>query len=98
MSLYSQEDIRRLQHCIYLTFLNNPRMYFTDGSKKCNSAKNTFMKYWKKGLLDLIFFPPQIRIKMYNTRKEYVYLVECDNPHELFEYYKKHPDVIYLVP
>lgn len=67
-----------------------------DGSKKCNAAKNTFMKYWKKGLVDLIFFPPQIRIRIYKTRKEYIYLVECENPHELFEYYRKHPDVIYL--
>lgn len=55
------------------------------------------MKYWKLGLLNLVFFPPQIRIKMYKTRKEYIYLVECDNPHKLYEYYRKHPDVVYLV-
>jgi hypothetical protein len=96
MSLYSQEDIRQLQYCIYETFLKDPRLYYDRGAKRCGAARNTFTKYWKNGLEDQIFFPPQIRLKMYNTRKEYIYLVQTDIVHELFKYYQCHPDVVYL--
>ena len=96
MSLYSKEDIRQIQHRIYLTFLYNPRIYYDKGAKQCRIAKNTFMKYWKEGLKDQVFFPPQIRLKMYRERKEYIYLVQNDKAHSMYEYYKKHPDITYL--
>lgn len=97
MSIYSQEDIRLLQHCIYRTFLHEPRLYYDKGAERCGTVRNTFTKYWKKGLEDKVFFPPQIRPKMYENRKEYIYLVQTDSVHELFKYYQGHPDVIYLV-
>jgi hypothetical protein len=96
MSLYSQEDIRQLQHCIYLTFLHSPRLYYDRGAKHCGTVRNTFTKYWRKGLNEKIFFPPQIRLKMYENRKEYIYLVQSDKVHELYDYYENHLNVIYL--
>jgi hypothetical protein len=96
MSLYSQEDIRRLQHCIYQIFSHDPRLYYNKGARRCGTVRNTFTKYWKEGLERGIFFPPQIRLKMYETRKEYIYLVQTDLVHELFKYYQNHPDVIYM--
>jgi hypothetical protein len=96
MSLYSKEDIRLLQHCIYLTFLHDPRLYYDKGAEICGTVRNTFTKYWKKGLDQLIFFLPQIRLKMFRSRKEYIYLVQTDSVHKLFNYYKRHPAVVYL--
>jgi hypothetical protein len=34
---------------------------------------------------------------MYETRKEYIYLIQSDSPHKLFNYFQKQPDVIYMV-
>ena len=96
MSIYTDEDIRQLQHCIYRTFLKNPRMYYDDGARLCKTARNTFTKYWKLGLLYEIFFPPQIRWIMFEGRKEYIYLVQSEIPHKLYNYYRGHPDVVYL--
>jgi len=96
MSLYSQEDIHHLQHCIYQTFLEKPRLYYDMGAKQCGTVRNTFTKYWKLGLEDKVFFPPQIRLKMYKNRKEYIYLVQSDKVHELYDYYQNQPNTIYL--
>lgn len=96
MSIYTREDIRQLQHCIYLTFLHNPRLYYDEGAKRCNVVRNTFTKYWKEGLINLNFFPPQIRLEMFETRIEYIYLVQSETPNKLYNYYKNHPDIIYL--
>lgn len=96
MSLYSQEDIRQLQYCIFRTFLHDPRLYYDRGANRCGTVRNTFTKYWKEGLKNQVFFPPQIRLNMYKDRKEYIYLVQSNNVHELYEYYIHHPDVIYV--
>jgi hypothetical protein len=77
--------------------LEDPRLYYDKGAKRCGAARNTFTKYWYQGLEEKIFFPPQIRLNMYKTRKEYIYLVQSDAVHELYDYYRNHPDVIYLV-
>jgi hypothetical protein len=95
LSAVSEKNLR-LHHCIYRTFLNEPRIYYREATKICGVARNTFMSHWKKGLEDGVFFPPQIRSKVFKTRKEYIYLVQTDDIHELFEYYKKHAHVIYL--
>jgi hypothetical protein len=97
MSTYSQEQIHRLQHCIYRVFLHNPRLYYDKGAKICGAARNTFTKYWRDGLANEVFFPPQIRLNMYRNRKEYIYIVQTDEIDELYDYYRTHPDVIYLV-
>jgi hypothetical protein len=33
---------------------------------------------------------------MFEGRKEYIYLVQSEIPHKLYNYYHKHPDVVYL--
>jgi hypothetical protein len=33
---------------------------------------------------------------MYENRNEYMYLIQSDKAHKLYEYYKKHPDLIYM--
>lgn len=82
---------------MYKTFLYDPRVYYHDAAHICGVARNTLTKHWEEGLENGVFFNPQIRLNMYKTRKEYIYLVQTDKVHELFEYYKGHPDVIYLV-
>jgi hypothetical protein len=71
-------------------------LYYDRGARHCGTVRNTFTKYWGEGLKEKIFFPPQIRLKMYENRKEYVYLVQSDKVHELYDYYENHPNVIYL--
>ena len=95
MSAFSKEDLK-LHHCIYKTLLADPRIYYHVAAKKCGVARNTFTKHWEDGLEQGIFFSPQIRPKMFSTRKEYIYLVQTDEVHELFEYYKNHPYLVYL--
>jgi hypothetical protein len=96
MCIYSQEDLFSLQHCMYKTFLENPRIYFDDAAKKCNSCRNTVSKYWREGLENLIFFPPQIRLNMFEDRKEYIYLIQSNSPLKLFNYFKKQSDMVYI--
>jgi hypothetical protein len=97
MPIYSQEDIRLLQHCIHKVILREPRIDYQPGAKKCGVDRKTFSKYWRKGLDDQILFPPQIRLTIYESRKEYLYLVQSDKAHELYKYYQKQPNVIYSV-
>jgi len=96
MCIFLQEDIEKLQHCMYLTFLKEPRLYYDDAAQRCNVSRNTFSKYWKKGLRDEVFFPPQIRLKMYKNRKEYIYLIQSDSAHNLYENFKNYPDTVYI--
>lgn len=96
MCKYSEKDLK-LHHCMYKTFLHDPRLHYGDAAKACGVVRNTFTKHWKKGLENGVFYNPQIRPKMFNTIREYIYLVQTDDVHELFEYYKGHPNVIFLV-
>lgn len=95
MSRLSQEDSCRLDHCIYEIILNEPRIHFYEGAKRCGIARNTFTGHWYDGLMNQVFFPVQIRLKVFEDRKEYIYLVQSDTPHRLFQYYRNHPSVIY---
>lgn len=97
MSIFKREDIRRLQYCIYRTFLREPRLYYHEGAKRCHVVRNTFTQYWEEGLENEVFFPPQIRLKMYENRKEYIYLIQNDSAHELYQYYRERQNVVYLV-
>ena len=96
MCIYTQDDLQQLQHCLYRTFLKEPRLYYDVAGKRCNACRNTTSKYWREGLKHQVFFPPQIRLKMYENRKEYIYLIQSDSAHELYEYYKKQPNLIYV--
>ncbi len=96
MSRYTKEDIRQLQHCIYCTFLDNPRLYYDEGAEKCGTVRNTFTKYWIEGLKELVFFPPQIRLKMYQNIREYIYLVQSETPQKVYKEFKNNPYVVYL--
>lgn len=62
----------------------------------CGVCRNTLSKYWRKGLGKGVFFPPQIRLKMYAERKEYIYLVQSDSANKLYYYYQKHPNAVYI--
>jgi hypothetical protein len=96
MCIFLQEDIGRLHHSMYLTFVREPRLYYHEAAQKCNVSRNTFSKYWKQGVTDKVFFPPQIRLKMYSNRKEYIYLIQNDNANDLYEHFKNHPDTVYV--
>ena len=96
MCIYLREDIHQLQHCLYRILLKEPRLYYDEVGKRCNACRNTASKYWRKGLKEEVFFPPQIRLKMYENRKEYIYLIQNDKAYKLYEYYKKHPDLVYI--
>lgn len=95
MCIYTREDLHRLQHCMYLTFLKEPRLYYDEAATRCGASRNTISKYWRLGLEKEVFFPPQIRLNMYKNRKEYIYLIQSDSVDELFEYFQKQPSVIY---
>ena len=96
MCIYKQEDELKLRHAMYRTFLEEPRLYYDDAAKKVGACRNTVSTYWREGLKDKIFFPPQIRLNMYKNRKEYIYLIQSDSANRLYEYFKKHPDLAYM--
>ena len=96
MPMYSQEDIRRLQHCIHKVLLREPRIHYDEGAKQCNVDRKTFSKYWRLGLQNKILYPPQIRTNAYESRKEYIYLIQSDKAHKLYKYYQRPSDVIYM--
>ena len=96
MVMYSKEEIRCLQHSIYKVFLRDPRAYYHEGAEQCRVQRTTFSKYWRKGLKDQVLFSPQIRLKMYKDRKEYIYLIQNDKANELYKYYQNQPNVVYL--
>jgi len=96
MVMYSKENIRRLQHCIHRVLLRKPRIYYDEGAQHCSVNRKTFSKYLKLGLQDNVLYLPQIRLDMYEERKEYMYFLQSDNAHELYKYYQKQPNVVYL--
>ena len=96
MSIYSQEDIYELLHCIYQTFLEEPRIYFDVAAKRCSTCRNTVTKYWKEGKEKEIFFPPQTRLNVFENRKEYIYLIQSDSAHKLYYYFQKQPETVYM--
>ena len=96
MCIYSSKEEYKLTYCIYRTFLREPRLYYDDLGKGCGSCRNTVSKYWKLGLENLVFFPPQIRLKMFEERKEYIYLVQSDDANRLYEYFKHRDEAVYL--
>ena len=95
MCIYSHKNSFTLQHCMYRVFLETPRMYFDDLAKKCDSCRNTMSKYWEEGLENLVFFPPQIRLNMFENRKEYIYLIQSNTALKLYYYFQKQPEVVY---
>ncbi len=97
MCIYKEEDEFRLRHAMYRTFLKEPRLYYDEAAKKCGACRNTVSTYWREGLKDLIFFPPQIRLNMYENRKEYIYLIQSDSPRKLYDYFQEQLNVVYVV-
>jgi len=97
MCIYKQEDELKLRHAMYRTFLEEPRLYYDDAAKKLGACRNTVSTYWRDGLKDLIFFPPQIRLNMYKNRKEYIYLIQSNFPRKLYDYFQKQSNVVYIV-
>jgi hypothetical protein len=85
-----------LNHCMYRTFLREPRLHINDATGKCGASRNTVAKYWKEGLKKEKLFPPQLRLNMYKNRKEYIYLIQSDSAHKLYTHFQKQPDVIYI--
>lgn len=96
MCIYSQEELHRLQHCMYRTILREPRLFDEDIATRCGASRNTVSKYWKLGLEKEVFFPPQIRLNMYRNRKEYIYLIQSGSAHKLYYHFQKHPDLVYM--
>ncbi len=96
MCIFKREDKYELRHSMYRTFLEEPRLYYDEAAKKCDSCRNTVSTYWREGLKKEIFFPPQIRLKMFKNRKEYIYLIQNDSANRLYEHFKKHPDIVYM--
>lgn len=96
MCIYLPDDLRRLNHSMYRTFLKEPRLHTKDATVKCGASRNTLAKYWKERLEKEKFFPPQLRLNMYKNRKEYIYLIQSDSAHKLYTHFQKHPDVIYI--
>lgn len=82
---------------MYRTFLEEPRLHHDGAAKKCGSCRNTVSTYWREGLKNLVFFPPQIRLNMFAERKEYIYLIQSNSPHKLYNYFQKQPNVVYMV-
>jgi hypothetical protein len=82
---------------MYQTYLGDPRLLYREVAKECNSCRNTISKYWEEGLENKVFFPPQLRLNMYENRKEYIYFIQSDSAHKLFYYFKNHPDLVYVV-
>lgn len=96
MCIYSHEDLRRLNHSMYRTFLKEPRLFTNEAAKRCHASRNTVAKYWKEGIEKKIFFSPQMRLNMYKNRKEYIYLIQSDSAHKLYTHFQKNPDVVYI--
>lgn len=87
---------RETIYFIYRTFLREPRMPFGRASKECYVSRNTLSRHWYDALRKGIFFPPQLRLKMYKGEKEYIYLVQNDLAHEMYENFKKNHNVLYM--
>ncbi len=96
MCTWSREEIARLRYCMYLTNLKEPLLDNIQVAERCSSCRNTISKYWDSGLENLIFFPPQIRLMMFENRKEYIYLIQSDIVHKLYDYFQTQPNVIYM--
>jgi hypothetical protein len=96
MCIYTREEEELLEHKIYQTFLREPRLYYDEAAVQCEVSRNTLSKYWRKGLEEKKFFPPQIRLKMFAERKEYIYLVQSDIANKLYYYYQKLPESVYI--
>ncbi len=97
MCIYTEEDLHRLQHSMYLTFLEEPRLYFDEAAERCNASRNTLSKYWWQGIDREVFFPPQVRLNMYENRKEYIYLIQSDSAHKLYTYFQQQKGTVYTV-
>ena len=96
MCIYSPQDEYRLTYCMHRTLLSEPRLYYDDLGKRCDASRNTVTKYWKQGLKKKVFFPPQIRLKMFENRKEYIYLVQTDEANKLYEHFKDRDELVYM--
>ncbi|MGC1119899.1 MAG: hypothetical protein WBA22_02295 [Candidatus Methanofastidiosia archaeon] len=81
---------------MYRTFLREPRLHINDATVRCDASRNTVAKYWKEGLKKKVLFPPQIRLNMYKSRKEYIYLIQSDSVHKLYSHFQKDSDVVYI--
>ena len=96
MCIFFQDKKDQVHHRIYLTFLRDPRLRYESAASTCGICRNTLSKYWNDGLQNLIFYLPQCRLKMFEDLKEYIYLIQSDSAHELFEYFKDNPSLVYI--
>ena len=85
MSRLSPERIHSLYRGIYEAYTDNFRIQLHELTGLLGTVRNTAASYLEKGREDGIVFPPQLRLKMFEEVKEYVYALKVDDTFRTFD-------------
>lgn len=78
-----------LYYSMYYGYLKKPRIFKTELCKYTGKCMNTVKKHLKYVKEHDILFPPQLRLKMTEKAKEYMYFVKVSDPVGCLEFLSK---------
>lgn len=82
-------------HRIFEQIYKNNRSFIYEIAKKTGLARNTVSKYLEKMYEKTVIIGPRLEMKSTNTYKEYVYLMNFDDPSHVYKGLKGFPHVVY---
>jgi hypothetical protein len=92
----SDKEKRRQYRIIYQLIYDNPRILPQHISREIGTGPKTTSKRMGEAFDEGYIMKPQIRKRSYSNRGEYVYLVNCEDPLELYLQYCEDQNVAYL--
>ena len=97
MGKISQNRRKKNYFKIYEQIFEDPTMSIYDISRHSLLSRNTVSKYLQEMYRRQILIGPQIRMKPAPNYREYIYLMNFNNPFQVFEGLKGFPHILYHV-
>jgi DNA-binding Lrp family transcriptional regulator len=97
MSILTKTQQKELIRAIYRLRMKDPRMKTHEMARNLGVVRNTAYEYEKRAKEQGILFSPQLRLKMYNDVKEYVYALSSDDAYFHFHQLQKDARTCYVL-
>lgn len=96
MSILTKEEAQHIR-AMYELRMEKPRVKVYEIAQYLRVARNTVYKRQKKALENGILFNPQLRLKMFEDVKEYVYVMSSDTAFRAYNQFKEDNRLCYEI-
>lgn len=91
----TESQKREIHHSIYEQVLQDERISLTNMAQNLGLARNTVRSHYNYMIRNEILLPPNLRLKMFDDLREYIYFLNFDKPVRVYQDLESDPRIIY---